>query len=82
MKRNKNLNFNFDYFVKYSEAVGFKLSIDGIFKPLNEGIYFIVYGLNPPGGFYQDVIRKDSTYTRFKLDWESSVNFPMFRENY
>ena len=78
------INFSYDYkfFAKYSESIGFSISIDGLFNLPDKGIYIIIFCINPPGGFYKEEIRTDITFVVSNINWNSSIKVIKYEEDY
>lgn len=71
-KTRNDFRFNFHGFQKYTQTVGFSIAIDGIFQTKKRGFYIVMFGINPPGGFYKEVVSSENTYFVSEIDWDSS----------
>jgi len=61
------------YLTTYRDSIGFSVSIDALYNPPRNGLFIIMFCLNPPGNLYMETPDSDLVFIANQIDYNSSV---------
>ena len=70
------------FLTQYRDSVGFSVSIDAQYNPPHNGLYVIIFCVNPPGNLYMETPDSDLVFIANQIDYNSSTQCIVYTDGW